>query len=132
MKVNKQIFRDLIRIRYGWEITRLPENCECGVKFTVGHALSCKKGGFVSIHHNSIRNITAILMNEVFHDLRVEPDLQKLTGEEFNERTSNLKDEARVDVCARGFWTTGQLAFFDVRVFNPNAKRYGNQDLSKT
>ena len=54
------------------------------------------------------------------------------TGEEFNERTSNLKDEARVDVCGRGSWTTGQLAFFDVRVFNPNAKRYSNQELSKT
>ena len=69
---------------------------------------------------------TVILLNEVCHDVRVEPDLQKLTGEEFNERTSNLKDEARVDVCARGFWTTGQLTFFDVRVFNPNAKRYSN------
>ena len=24
------------------------------------------------------------------------------------------------------------MAFFDVRVFNPNAKRYVNQDISKT
>ena len=101
--LNKQIFRNLIRIRYGWEMTRLPENCECGIKFTVKHALSCKKGDLVSIDHNSIRNITAILLNEVCHDFRVEPDLQKLTGEEFNESTSNLKDEARVDVCACGF-----------------------------
>ena len=68
------------------------------------------------------------------HDVRVEPDLQKLTGEEFNERTSNLKDEARVYVYARSFWITGQLEFFDVRVFNPYciAKRYSNQELSKT
>ena len=38
----------------------------------------------------------------------------------------------RLDVCARGFWQTGQMAFFDVRVFNPNARRYAKQELSKT
>jgi hypothetical protein len=91
-----------------------------------------QKGGFVSIRHNSIRNTTATLLKEVCHDVRVEPNLLKLTGEEFCEKTSNLKDEARADVCARGFWTTGQMAFFDVRVFNPIAKRYSNQELSKT
>ena len=30
-------------IRYGWEITRLPENCLCGVKFGLQHALFSKK-----------------------------------------------------------------------------------------
>ena len=58
------------------------------------------------------------------HDVRVEPDLQKLTGEEFNEITSNLKDEARVDVCACGFWTTGQLAFFDVFFDDKRGQNY--------
>ena len=38
----------------------------------------------------------------------------------------------RLDVCARGFWQAGQMAFFDVRVFNPNARRYAKQELSKT
>ena len=38
----------------------------------------------------------------------------------------------RLDVCARGFWQAGQMAFFDVRVFNPKAKRYAKQELSKT
>ena len=38
----------------------------------------------------------------------------------------------RLDVCARGFWQAGQMAFFDVRVFNPNARRYAEQELSKT
>ena len=36
-----------------------------------------------------------------------------------------------MDISARGFWVTGQTAFFDVRVFNPIAKRYVNQDPSK-
>ena len=40
-------------------------------------------------------------------------------------------DEARVDIAARSFWVTGQMAFFDVRIFNPIAKRYVRMDTSK-
>ena len=36
----------------------------------------------------------------------------------------------RLDVCPRGFLQAGQLAFFDVRVFNTNARRYVKQELS--
>ena len=41
-------------------------------------------------------------------------------------------DEARCDVSARGFWSGGQVAFLDLRVFNPNTNRYVNQSLKKT
>ena len=130
--LNKRNFWDLIKIRYGWQLSRLPENCECGSKFTIDHALSCKKGGFVTLRHNQIRNITACLLKEVCHDVRIEPPLQQLTGENLHERISIKTDEARVDISARNFWIAGQMAFFDVRVFNPNAKRYVSQELSKT
>ena len=40
-------------------------------------------------------------------------------------------DEARVDITARSFWVTGQMAFFDVRVLNPIVKRYVHMDTSK-
>ena len=30
------------------------------------------------------------------------------------------------------FWQADQMAFFDVRVFNPNARSYAKQELSKT
>ena len=39
--------------------------------------------------------------------------------------------EARADIAARGFWIFGQQAFFDIRVFNPMAQRYGSQQLTK-
>ena len=37
----------------------------------------------------------------------------------------------RLNACARGFWLAGQMVFFDVRMFNPNARRYAKQELSK-
>ena len=130
--LNKQLFWDLIRLRYGWQLSRTPETCECGARFNLQHALSCKKGGFISIRHNSIRDITANLLKEVCKDVRLEPQLQQLTGEVFNQNTANVSDEARCDVSARGFWTAGQVAFLDIRVFNPTANRYANQSPAKS
>ena len=130
--LNKQTFWDLIRLRYGWQLKRTPENCECGARFNLQHALSCVKGGFISIRHNRIRDITANLLKEVCRDVRIEPHLQPLTGEAFKENTANLSDEARCDVSARGFWVAGQVAFFDMRIFNPTATRYSNQSLAKS
>ena len=95
------------------------------------YALSCKKGGFISIRHNNILNVTATLLKEVCKDVRIEPSLQPLTDEEFQEATAILTDEARCDVSARGFWSAGQVPFLDIRVFNPNANIYANQNLSR-
>ena len=36
-------------------------------------------------------------------------------------RSANTEPNAHLDIRARGFWNTGQDAFFDVRVFYPNA-----------
>ena len=63
-------------------------------------------------------------MKEVCHDVQIEPPLQPLVGVENLLASSVKSDEARLDVSARGFWVTGQKAFFDIRVFNPLAKRY--------
>ena len=129
--IPKNVFWDLIRLRYGWSLKRLPIKCECGETFSIEHALTCKKGGFVSLRHNSLRDITATLLSNACKDVCVEPPLTPLTGEEFNERSANTSDDARLDIKARGFWQAGQLAFFDIRVFNPLAKRYANQSLKK-
>ena len=128
--LNKQCFQDLLRIRYGWSLKRFPVTCECGSIFNIDHALTCKKGGFISLRHNEVRNITAKLLSEVCHDVTIEPMLQPLTGENLS-RQSNTSEEARLDISSRGFWVSGQMAFCDVRVYNPLAKRYGNMELMK-
>ena len=123
--LTKQLFWDLVRMRYNWALSKLPSVCECGMKFDLTHALSCKKRGFLSLRYNHIRNITALLLIKVFKDVRVEPLLQQLTGE-------SLQNEVRLDICARGFWGADQAAFFDVSFFNPNATRYAKLALSKS
>ena len=50
----------------------------------VDHALSCPKGGFLSIRHNEVRDLTADLLTEVCHDVEVEPHLQPLNTETFH------------------------------------------------
>ena len=86
--------------------------------------MSCKKGGFVTLRHNELRDITAKLLYEVCKDVQVEPMLNKLTGEEFKLRTANCQDEARLDISANGFWVKGEKTFVDILVFDPNAARY--------
>ncbi|XP_062523730.1 uncharacterized protein LOC134198370 [Corticium candelabrum] len=81
----------------------------------------CQKGGFPTLRHNEIRNITADLLREVSTDVTIEPVLRPLDGEQFAHRTAITDDNARVDISARGVWRHGERAFFDVRVFYPNA-----------
>ena len=129
--LNKREFWDAISLRYNWPIPHLPTNCACGKTFDISHALSCKKGGFVTLRHNEVRDVTAELLKEVCRGVGTEPLLQPLTGE--NLQSPNIaSDEARVDVVARDFWTRGQVAFFDVRVFNPFAKRHVSKSLAKS
>ena len=121
--VNKNCFWYLLRLRYGWQLQRLPT--------TLDHALSCKKGGFISLRHNQIRDLTANLLKTICHDVLIEPTLQQLTRESLHERTANITDDARLDIATRGFWISGQRAFFDIRVFNRISRRYESQELNK-
>ena len=130
-QIDKQSFWDLLKIRYGHQLNRLPNICACGVSFSLDHALSCKKGGFITQRHNSIRDTTASLLAQVCKDVKVEPMLTTLSGESFDLKTTNIQDHARLDIAARGFWIPGQKAFFDVRVFNPIARRFRNSSISK-
>ena len=116
-------------LRYGWSIPNTPQSCICRNKFEVHHALRCKRGGFMIHRHNELWDFTASLLTEVCHNVAIEPKLQPLDGETLQYRSANTDTEARLDVRARGFWNQGQDAYFDIRVFNPNAPSYCSQDL---
>ena len=94
--------------------------------------MSCKKGGFKTLSHDRIRDITAKLLSGLCKDVRAEPSLLKLNGEDgITRRATKRNDEVRLDVSTRRFWVNGQTAFFDVRVFDPSARRYLNQTLKQ-
>ena len=63
----------------------------------------------------------------------VEPTLQPLSGESLSYmyKTSNTKDDARLDVTATSFWDCrGESAWFDVRVFNLLAQTHVSQPIA--
>ena len=119
-------------IRFRSYICGLSEDeCECIARFDLQHALQFKKGGFITIHHNQIQNITAKLSKEVCKYICVEHHLQRLTGETLLSSTLT-ENKVDLDICARDFWQTDRSAtFFDASFFSPNTKRYANQDISK-
>ena len=120
--LHKQAFQDALCIRYGWRPARLPSHCPYGVVFSVNHALSCPKDALPSIRHDHIRDITAQLLPKVCPNVAIEPTLQPLTGERFSLRSTNIEDEARLNIKAQKFWNkSGSSTFFDVRVFNSYA-----------
>ena len=114
---SKQQFWDLIRLRYGWEISNLPTSCSCISKVDIQHSMSFKKGGIISMQHNDLRDLAANMMSKVCKDTETEPKLTPLSGEELQGRTANNSNEASVDIRNRGFWERGQQAFFDLRVY---------------
>ena len=74
----------------------------------IQHAMSCKKGEFITIRHNDLRDLTANLLTEVCKDVDIEPQLLPVMGETFENRTANTSNEARVDIKSRRFWVRGQ------------------------
>ena len=95
-ELSKQQFWDSVRLRYGREIANLPIFCPCGSKLEIQHSIICKKGGFVSIRDNDLRDLTARIVSEICKDTEIEPKLLPLSGEQLNRRTTNWSNEARL------------------------------------
>eukprot|EP00117_Sycon_ciliatum_P022927 scpid97720/ scgid19636/ len=131
--LSKGEFRDGVYLRYNWLPARLPSDCPCGAKFTTCHALPCPTGGFPSIRHNEVRDITATLLKKVAYNVAVEPHLQPVTGEQFRLRSANVQEQARLDVAASGLWGGRfERTFIDVRVFNRCASSNRPTSLAST
>ena len=86
--LNKREFRDALHLRYNWSIYDKPGACVCGDIFDTGHAIICKKGGFITMRHNELRELEAELLNTVCKDRQIEPVLQDITREVLNPGAS--------------------------------------------
>ena len=113
---NKQQFLDTIRLRYGRSIRGLLVSCSYIEGFNVKHSRSCKKGRFVTLHDNKKRVRTAMLLSDLCKDVEFEPSLLTFNGEgQTMRKTAKTIYEIRLNICASGFWVSGQKTFFDVR-----------------
>ena len=68
-------------------------------------------------------NCTGALLEQVFHDVAIEPILQPVTDNNLVPSTASTNNGARLDVSAINVWITVQKALFDVIVFDLNASR---------
>ena len=59
--------------RFRWQIWNLPTTCGCGMPMSVDHALISHKGGYPSIRHNEICDLSAALLSEVCSNTSTEP-----------------------------------------------------------
>ena len=53
-----------------------------------------------------------------------------VTSETFSLTSANTTNDTCLDVKTRGFWSRGQDAHFDVRIFYPNASSYHSLSLT--
>ena len=67
--LHKSAFRDAVCLCYGWQPPLLPSHCICGSIYTVEHAMNCPSGGFPSIPHNEVRDLTSAFLSEVCHNV---------------------------------------------------------------
>jgi hypothetical protein len=118
--MNKQEFHDCIALRYNFKISDVSALCFCGEKNSINHSLTCQKGGYTHLRHNSLRDTFAELLSDVCKDVVIEPPLLELSGEDL-PRGSITTAGARLDVSARSFWTPMDKVFTDVRIFHPHA-----------
>ena len=107
LALNKQDFRDSLGLRYNLPLVDLPSLCVCGNKFTVSHALSSKKRGFVARRHDGVRDLLTAFINKVCNNVGTKPRLQPLDNERLHLRNAVTSSEARLDIKAVGFWSRG-------------------------
>lgn len=81
-------------LRYGSELKCLPQESACEAKSNIYHMLICKTGGFVTLHHKEIENITADMLPMICKDVRTEPTLST---------TPSKNDELWPDISVRSF-----------------------------
>ena len=119
--LNKQEFRDSVCLRYGWNIPNTSSYCECGKENSIDHTLSCKKGGYVIMRHNKVRDLEAELMGEVCHNVQTEPELLPIDENHYlNRSTTATGERSRPDVSGVGVHGAYDKTFLDIIITHPN------------
>ena len=108
-------------LRYNWPIPDVSKHCACGKTNSVDHALSCKKGGYVTFRHDILVETEAELLREAkCRNVYTEPALLPTSGQ-LHPKGTITADGARLDIVAIGLYGKNERTFMDVRITHPNA-----------
>ena len=55
--LTRREFYDALCLRYGWEPAKMPTTCACGQRFSLEHALTCQRGGYITMRHDEVRDL---------------------------------------------------------------------------
>ena len=136
-ELSAEEFRDSLRLRYGFQPAALPKRCDgCQQKFSVEHALSCRKGGLILLRHNEVAEEWSRMCSAAHTPSAVSHEPLIPTSEDRMQvgaaaGTTTVPPESRGDIGCRGFWKRGTTAIFDVRVTDTDAPSYRGQDPVK-
>ena len=97
--INKQEFMDAVCLRYRWKISDMPAHCAYGARNSIEHVMICKRGGYVSMRHNALRDTEAKILSKVCSDVNIEPLLMPTDAEQVR---GNGAPQARLDISVRG------------------------------
>ena len=104
-ELGAQEWRDALFLRYGLEAPDLPTHCDgCQAKFSISHALDCKKGGLITAHHNEIRDGVADLAGKAFTPTHVRDDPLIFSGravKRTNAEPARQAETATTQKCSR-------------------------------
>ena len=123
-ELTRQEWVDAMRLRYTLHFPDLKNKCECGKLNGPDHALSCSKGGYSILRHDTLRDCFAEMLKYAgVRAVTTEEILSPCDG--FRLRIGgNTEAEARMDITGVGLWGPMQKSFMDIRVFHPGAPSY--------
>ena len=147
-EIGAQEWRDALFLLYGLDPPDLPKYCDgCNAKFTIPHALGCKRGGLVTARHNELWDGVADLAGKEFTTSHVRDDPLIFVGcavkrpKANPDRTSGSTDqdgapppesmEYKGELLIRDIWQNRTDSVHDMRVVNTDAKTNAVKTLEK-
>ena len=71
--LTKSEFRDALQILYNKQLEGMPRKCPLGERYDLNHVMNCKRGGFVVMTHNNVRDFEANIMKTI--QMTLKPNL---------------------------------------------------------
>jgi hypothetical protein len=129
-------FQDSLWLRLRLAPLGLPDRCDgCSHRFSLGHAMTCKKGGLVLLCHNNVVAEWHHLCAQALSPAAVSDEPLIYSGRGGNAGAAPPGAEPPPELLGNigvyGFWRRGATAIFDVRVTDIGAPYHRGQDSHK-